>query len=393
MKRYNKLTPEGTKDILFEECLAQREIGERLRKVFRSRGYNEVVTPGIEYYDVFDLEDAGIPQNEMYKSTDNKGRLIVFRPDLTLPIARLTATRLKSVEKPIRLYYVQPVYRNRKDLSGRSDESMQAGIELLGAGGLRADLEVITTAVDALSACTEDFRLEIGDARFFKALSDRLPVSAEMKEDIRLTIESKNYAALGDMLDRLPASLYTEALRSLPRLFGRDEVFKDAERFCKDDPVLAETLSYMRTLYNALSALGLGDRLMVDFGLVQKNEYYTGVVFSAYIEDYGDAVVMGGRYDKLLESFGEPMPAVGFAAEVDALAKKLLSAEAQTVPTPEVLVHAADGAEIRAQLLLRELTEQGKCVESSVFKTEEEAMEYARHRGIPEVIVIKGEAK
>lgn len=392
MKRYNRVTPEGMKDILFEECLAQREVGARLQRVFKNRGYNEVVTPGIEYYDVFDLEDAGIPQNEMYKSTDNKGRLIVFRPDLTLPIARLTATRLKPVEKPVRLYYVQPVYRNRKDLSGRNDESMQAGIELLGAGGLRADLEVIATAVDALSACTKDFRLEIGDARFFKALSDRLPVSTETKEDIRLTIESKNYAALGDMLDRLPASPYTEALRSLPRLFGREEVFLAAERFCRDDPVLSETLAYMKKLYTALSALGLGDRLMVDLGLVQKNEYYTGVVFSAYIEDYGDAVLMGGRYDRLLSNFGEPMPAVGFAAEVDALAKKLMQTEPQSVPTPDVLIHAADGAEIRAQLLLREYTAAGKCVENSVFETQAEARAYAQHRGIPEVIIVEGDA-
>lgn len=105
MKKFNKITPEGTKDILFEECLAQRTVSGRLAQVFRMRGYNEVITPGLEYYDVFDAEDAAIPQYEMYKSTDNKGRLIVFRPDLTLPIARLTATRLQSVEKPVRLYY------------------------------------------------------------------------------------------------------------------------------------------------------------------------------------------------------------------------------------------------------------------------------------------------
>ena len=139
MKRFNKVTPEGTKDILFEECLARREVSRRLAQVFQMRGYNEVITPGIEYYDVFDAADAAIPQYEMYKSTDNKGRLIVFRPDLTLPIARLTATRLQSMEKPVRLYYNQPVYRNRKDLSGRSDESMQAGVDDFCAEVLPAD--------------------------------------------------------------------------------------------------------------------------------------------------------------------------------------------------------------------------------------------------------------
>ena len=197
MKKFNKITPEGTKDILFEECLSQRTVSERLTHIFKMRGYNEVITPGMEYYDVFDAPNAAIPQYEMYKSTDNKGRLIVFRPDLTLPIARLTATRLQAMEKPIRLYYNQPIYRNRKDLSGRSDETTQAGIELLGASGLKADIEVIAAAVEALSACTESFRLEIGSAKFFGALADELPVSADKKEDIRQTIESNNYAALG----------------------------------------------------------------------------------------------------------------------------------------------------------------------------------------------------
>ena len=99
MKKFNKITPEGTKDILFEECLSQRTVSERLTHIFKMRGYNEVITPGMEYYDVFDAPNAAIPQYEMYKSTDNKGRLIVFRPDLTLPIARLTATRLQAMER------------------------------------------------------------------------------------------------------------------------------------------------------------------------------------------------------------------------------------------------------------------------------------------------------
>ena len=389
MKRFNKVTPEGTKDILFEECLAQRAVRARLEKVFKARGYNEVITPGIEYYDVFDLKDAAIPQYETYKSTDNKGRLIVFRPDLTLPIARLTATRLQGMEKPVRLYYDQPVYRNRKDLSGRSDESTQAGIELLGASGLRADLEVITAAVDALSACTEDFRLEIGNARFVKALADELPVSDDVKEDIRLTIEAKNYAALGDMLDVIEPSPYIEAIRKLPRLFGREEVFVEAESFCAGHPVLSETLAYTKRLYTALTDLGLGDRLMVDFGLVQRNDYYTGVVFSAYTENCGDAVLMGGRYDNLLKQFDAPMPAIGFAADVDALAAILQEKEdAQSVPVPDVLVHAEDGQEIRALQLLRELTASGKICETSVFSTVEEARAYAQCKGIDEVIVL-----
>ena len=102
MKTYSRSTPEGVKDILFEECLRRRDVGERLARVFQLRGYNEVITPGIEYYDVFAAGEAAVPQEEMYKATDSHGRLIVLRPDLTPPIARLTAMRLKDVERPIR---------------------------------------------------------------------------------------------------------------------------------------------------------------------------------------------------------------------------------------------------------------------------------------------------
>ena len=152
MKPYSKVTPEGTRDILFEECRAQRRAQERLTRVFTARGYHEVITPGLEYFDVFDLPGAAIPQQEMYKTTDNHGRLLVFRPDSTLPIARMAASRLQNQQRPLRLYYNQSVYRNSPDLSGRSDESAQMGIELLSASGLRADLEAISTAVAAVSA-------------------------------------------------------------------------------------------------------------------------------------------------------------------------------------------------------------------------------------------------
>lgn len=392
MKRFNKVTPEGTKDILFEECLARREVSRRLAQVFQMRGYNEVITPGIEYYDVFDAADAAIPQYEMYKSTDNKGRLIVFRPDLTLPIARLTATRLQSMEKPVRLYYNQPVYRNRKDLSGRSDESMQAGIELLGAAGLRADIEVIAAAVDALSACTERFRFEIGNARFFRLLADELPISDDRREDIRMTIESKNYAALGDMLDGLEPSLYTEAIRKLPRLFGGAEVFAEAERFCVGHPALSETLNYTRTLYGALAALGLGDRLMVDFGLVQRNDYYTGVVFSAYVHQHGDAVLMGGRYDSLCQNFGDPMPAVGFSLDLDAVADLNAAALEGEAPA-QALVYGEPGCEMQAQKLAGSLANQGVLCEASVFESLEETLRYAQAAGIPKVLRVGAETE
>ena len=391
MKNYSKITPEGTRDILFEECRARRVVQQRLSNIFSLRGYHEVMTPGLEYYDVFSLPGAAVPQQEMYKSTDNHGRLMVFRPDSTLPIARLTASRLQGHIRPLRLFYSQNIYRNRPDLSGRSHETAQMGIELMGASGLRADLEVISTAVEALSSCMKDFRIELGHARLFRILADRLPVSEEVKEKIRSTIEMKNYAALTELLDPLGDTPATEAIKRLPRLFGGEEAIEEAgERFL--DSETAEVINYLKDLYSALCEMGLGDRLMVDLGLVQRNDYYTGIVFSAYTHKHGDAVLMGGRYDALCEKFGAPMPAVGFAIDLDAAASFELELLERETP-PEILIFGEAGFEPRAQLLLSELTSQGIACEMALCDTEQAALEYAGSAGLLKLMLVGREIK
>ena len=385
MRTYSKITPEGARDLLFEECRARREVQAKLSQVFTLRGYREVITPGLEYFDVFNLPGAAIPQQEMYKCTDNHGRLVVFRPDSTLPIARMAASRLQGWERPLRFFYSQTIYRNRPDLSGRSDESAQMGIELMGAGGLRADLEAIATAVEALSACVPDFRVEIGHARFFQALADQLPLSPEEKEGLRDTIESKNYAALSERLDPLGDLPAARAMAQLPRLFGGEEALAGAERWFQDGETRA-ILESLKGLYQALGQLGLGDRLMVDLGLVQRNDYYTGVVFSAYVPQRGDAVLLGGRYDGLCGKFGDPMPAVGFSIDLDAVAD--LNA-ALAGPSPvEALVYGEPGFEMQGQKLVSSLAGQGVLCESSLFETEAETLEYAKKRNIPTVYVV-----
>lgn len=386
MKPFTKLTPEGVRDVLFEECRARGEARRRLTEIFARRGYQEVMTPGLEYFDVFNLPGAAVPQQEMYKSTDGAGRLLVFRPDSTLPIARMAAARLHNHRRPMRLYYCQDVYRSHPALSGMSHELPQMGVELLGAGGLRADLEVICAAVEALRAVTPDFRVEVGHAGFFKLLAGRLDVSNEEREEIRATIEAKNYGALGGLLDPLGDSPEAVAIRTLPRMFGGEEVLAQAEGWNLDGEA-AQTLEYLRTLYAALKELGLGDRLMVDLGLVQRNDYYSGVVFSGYVQEQGGPVLTGGRYDGLCSQFGAPMPAAGFALDMDAAATLVGRDMTETGPA-EALVHGETGYEIQAQQETARLTAQGVRVEGSVWETLDEALAYAQAAGIEKVIAV-----
>ena len=337
MKRYLKITPEGTKDFLFAECAAMDDVCGRIETVFAGRGFKRVITPGIEFYDVFSLPCSGIAQEDMFKTTDNKGRLMVVRPDSTLPIARMVATRLQHNLMPVRLYYKQAVYRNHPTLTGRRNENMQMGVELLGVKGIRADLEILTTAVETLRAVATDFRVELGHAEVFDALSDELPIDDSYKEKIRLTIEGKNYSALNNLLDRLAPCRAVSAIRSLPSLFGGEEVFEQARAICSGTKA-ADALDYLHTVYSSLRSLGLGDKLIIDLGLVQRNDYYTGMVFTGYISGIGDAVLSGGRYDELLSEFDMPMGAAGFALDTDAVTLKTL-ADAEVADT---VLHIGD---------------------------------------------------
>ena len=192
MKNYDLITPEGTKDLLFGESVVRRTIEDTLLKLFKSRGYSEIITPGLEFFDVFNMKSRYFPQETLYKMTDSKGRLLVMRPDSTMPIARVVATRLRDAELPLKLCYNQTVYRNESVLKGRSDETVQAGIELIGSEMKMADLEVISAAVDALNAFGLEFSLELGHIGVFKALVERLDADEKDKDHIRKLIENKN---------------------------------------------------------------------------------------------------------------------------------------------------------------------------------------------------------
>ena len=336
MKKYDRITPEGTKDLLFQECAAQRKIIETLRGTFEGKGYHEVVTPGFEFYDVFSSNSMYFPQESMYKLIDHKGRLLAMRPDSTIPIARMTATKLKGHDLPIRLYYAQRIYRQQPELRGRSSEIMQMGIELVGLSSFESDIEILTAGMEAMnSCCASDFRIELGHIGIYKLLMDDLDAAEEQKEAIHSLIASKNYAGLSDILETFPESKTTEILKELPKLFGGREALDKARKlFNGYDEKLLEMLSYLERIFQGLTDLNL-NKVMIDFGLVHQAEYYSSLIFRGYISSAGEPVLSGGRYDELFKDFGESLPATGFGINVDQLASRLLKENEQSADQGE----------------------------------------------------------
>ena len=334
-------TPEGTRDRLFSECLERRQVQSALVELFRRRGCTEVITPEVEYYDLFVQSGNPIPQEAMLKIIDRSGRIMVMRPECTAPIARVAATKLKHLALPQRLYYDQTVFRDRQAHAGGSREIAQCGVEMIGAVGDKADLEMVAMAVDALRACTlPQFHIELGHAGFYRTLAGQMNMPQEELERLRAAIEGKSFALLNDLLEPYRGEDACAALRRLPYLFGGVEVLDEARKLAGP----CDSLDHLGRLYSELSEAGYGGCVRFDLGLVHQLDYYTGLVFRGYVEGAGAPVLSGGRYDGLMEQFGRRAEAIGFAVDVDAVGACL------DVETPKLktVIHYGPGLLARA---------------------------------------------
>lgn len=382
------ITPEGMKDFLFEECESRNFVEKSLMTQYKSGGFSQVVTPSIEFLDVFGSEKGYMDIDKMFKFQDKEGRLVAMRPDSTLPIARLASTRLKNQTLPLRLCYTQKMYLAKTAHKGKNNEVVQSGVEIIGNNSKRSDLEVIFASAKALESCkVQDFTIEIGHIGIFTILVEKLGVSLALKEQLRSLIENKNYPALGDTLEQIGASKECEMLKQLPRLFGGEEVFEKARKLFQSEEI-NEVLKYLQDIYKDLVFAGLEGKISVDLGMVNRTDYYSGIIFRGYIEGHGDAVIYGGRYDNLLKDFGADLPAIGFAIDVDAVANHILCKYGSKQTPADILVHAEDGSEMKAVFECSKLQEEGFVVENSLEDSLEYAIKYAKAKNIAMIHVV-----
>lgn len=385
MRNYAKLTPEGTRDVLFEASEAQSHIERSLRTFFYCRGFREVRTPGIEYFDVFGSNGKYLPAESMYKLSDRNGRLIVMRPDSTIPMARLVATKFQNKQQPLRLCYDQTVYRTSRTLDGISHEMRQMGVEIIGAQGAKADMDILKMACDVFHTIDlgNDYRLEIGHVGIFKALVEKLDIDSVERDALFSAVEEKNYSALIDILERHAGKREAAVLRQLPRLFGGRETLSQARALMDGlDPRVTEALDQLAWIYEQFEAMGLEDNIIIDLGLINQADYYSSLIFRGYIGGAGQAVLSGGRYDHLMEDFGMQAAAIGFGVSVDLLAEVMLKQHPLFYSTLDLVY--ADMADMPKAF--QWMSARKMCAEWSLADSLEEAIEEAKRRGIPTVI-------
>ncbi len=305
--------PSGTRDVLPIEMGELRAMTDRVRAVFEQAGYGELYTPALEYERTFErVQSAG--SRPAYRVFDESGNVLVLRSDMTLPIARVVATRYAGVEPPLRFCYFAHAYRGVRPQRGQSREFLQAGVELIGAPAPQGTAEALTVLCRALDAAgLKDYRVGLGDVSLYPALLEAFAVPAERREVILAELARGDFVGVERELGQLGlAADDTTLLLAVPRTRGGPEVLHDLSGPLHD--AVTGMLDVHRLLDPAVAA-----RVIFDFGLVRSLGYYTGAVFQVYDPAYGVPLGSGGRYDELLGQFGRQLPAVGFALDVERL--------------------------------------------------------------------------
>lgn len=313
-------TPEGVRDVYGKELAKKIAVENSIDKVFGLYGYHNIQTPTFEFFDIFNHERGSVPSKDLYKFFDREGNTLVLRPDVTPSIARSVAKYYMDDIVPIKLCYNANTYINNSELQGKLKETTQMGCELIGDDSVDADAEIIAMIVDTLKKSgLKEFLVEIGEVDFFKGLVEEGGLSEESEEEIRLLIENKNFFGLEELLDSLGVSEELgKGFIKLPELFGQSEILDVAKGLTRNEKALM-AIERLEKLYRILEEYGVTKYISFDLGMLSNFNYYTGIIFKAYTYGTGDAIVTGGRYDKLLGQFGKDTAAVGYAVYVDRL--------------------------------------------------------------------------
>lgn len=305
--------PPGTRDVLPDEMRELRRLHLSLIEVFESRGYGEVATPAIEYDEVLARGD-GRTGDGAYRFFDERGDLLALRSDMTVPIARLAATRYAGVEPPLRLCYVANAFRAVRPQRGQMREFTQAGVELIGAPAPQGTAEVVEVLAAALDAAgLTRAVIGLGDADLFRQLLSEYGVEGEGRDSLLARLAAHDLVGLEAELSELEG-IGDEQIATcvaLSQLRGGSEVLEQARGL--GGAAVERATGRIQETYEALRERGVADRVQIDLGLLRDLGYYSGAILEVYDPALGHVLGGGGRYDGLMKRFGLDLPAAGFS--------------------------------------------------------------------------------
>lgn len=308
----------NNKNTNVEDFQMRDTVIDTLKARFRTYGYKQVRTSTFESYDMYSDISGTVNRDEMIKVIDTSGKVLVLRPDVTIPLTRTMA--LNTQIKYERLFYVLDVFRQSKEQVDQK-ESTQAGIECFGKNTPEIDSEIIMLAVHALKDLGfKNFKIEIGHAGFFKELIQQTNLNNHDLDILQTLIQTKNLIEIEPFLNELSIEENLQkAIQSIPMMYGNPEyVIKQAETIILNEN-MKNVLQNLMDVYQVLQAYGMEEYIHFNLGLINNMNYYSGIIFQGFVDSVGKPIIMGGRYDHLSKQFNSSIPAVGFAIEVDLL--------------------------------------------------------------------------
>ncbi len=384
--------PYGTRDFLPQEAAEKRAIEARIARQFKLWGYDEVVTPTIEFLDTLTMGNGSNLEPQMFKLFDKQNRTMALRHEMTTPIARVVASRLGEEWLPHKLSYISSVFRYEKTQTGRQCEFHQAGVELIGSSKATADAEMIALAVSIMKeAGLKDFQICLGQVEFINGLMQQCCIFPKQQQEIKDAIERRDLVALGEIVaaTELPEAA-KDMVRQLPLLHGGRQVLKKAYNMAMNEQS-RRALDNLTEIYELLEAYGIAEYVTFDLGVIRDFSYYTGMVFEAYTPGLGFPLCGGGRYDHMLTDFGRALPATGFAVGIERI---LLALEREGLAKPktekDVYVAYAPGLQCEAIRQVQAIRAEGRTCELAMAAClEQEADAYRKEKGYKELLFIK----
>ena len=384
--------PYGTRDFLPAEAREKRMIESRLAQGFTRWGYDEIVTPAFEFLDTLTLGNGRRIEPYMFKFFDRQNRTVALRHEMTTPIARVVASRMRNAETPLKLFYLSPVYRYEEAQTGRQCEFYQAGVEFMGSGSEAADAEILALAVESMkSVGLKNFQVCLGQVEFIHGLMQELHLDEGMQDKIKETLEAHDLVGLRALADQAGLSRSEkDVLLGVPLLHGGAEVLEKARGMAVNGQS-RRALDNLREIHQLLTAYGAADAVRFDLGIIRDFGYYTGMVFEAYTPGLGFPLCGGGRYDRMLSDFGSACPATGFALGIE---RVMLALEREKLKTPApqkdaYISYAARKREDAIRLAVAR-REKGEIVElAPAEETREEAARRQRAKGYRELVYLE----
>jgi histidyl-tRNA synthetase len=390
-------TVRGMRDFLPKETRIMKYIENKARSVAESFGYQEIMTPIVESYELLATKAGEEVRLRMFAFKDLGGRMVALRPEFTPSIARVVATALKNEPKPLRLFCVGRLYRYDEPQRGRYREFWQSDFELIGSSKPEADAEVLMVTARLMERVgLKNCVFKIGHVGVLRGVLSDEGLDDKAQNAVLQLMDKKQYEdSLVLVEDSGASERCLTALRGLVELRGGD-VFKTAEKMKTCVERYEKAVAAVEDLKEILRLVvesGCKINVNIEAGFARGLEYYTGMIFEVYVPELDVALSGGGRYDKLVELFGgQPTPAVGVANGVDrimlAIQEQKITLK-ETVEKKVMIISVGDETKSEALRISDLLKDAGIAVELEVMgRKMGKALEDADRRELDYAVIV-----